>query len=114
MSRDVEIQKGFAKDPLTFLAEVFPVLGFKNALGIVGVPSKKVRSDLPILVMIGEKDTVGGINSNKTLVKAYRKNSGTEDIELFVYDDCRHEIYNELNKADVIGDLVGWINQRVS
>jgi alpha-beta hydrolase superfamily lysophospholipase len=113
LSRDFEIQKGFAQDPLTFLAEVFPVLGFKNALEILGVPSKKVRSDLPILVMIGEKDTVGGINSNKALVKAYRRNSGTEDIELFVYDDCRHEIYNELNKDSVIDDLVNWINKRL-
>jgi alpha-beta hydrolase superfamily lysophospholipase len=113
LSRDVEIQKGFALDPLTFLAEVFPVLGVINALEIIGVPSKNVRSDLPILVMIGEKDTVAGINSNKALVKAYRRNSGTEDIELFVYDECRHEIYNELNKDVVIADLVSWINKRV-
>jgi alpha-beta hydrolase superfamily lysophospholipase len=113
LSRDVEIQKGFAEDPLTFLAEVFPVLGFENALEIIGVPSKKVRSDLPILVMIGEKDTVGGINSNKALVKAYRRNSETEDIELFVYDECRHEIYNELNKEAVIEDLVSWVTKRI-
>ena len=113
LSRDVEIQKGFAQDPHTFLAEVFPVLGVINALEIIGVPSKNVRSDLPILVMIGEKDAVAGINSNKALVKAYRRNSGTEDIELFVYDDCRHEIYNETNKDVVIADLVSWINKRV-
>jgi alpha-beta hydrolase superfamily lysophospholipase len=92
---------------------VFPVLGVINALEIIGVPSKNVRSDLPILVMIGEKDTVAGINSNKALVKAYRRNSGTEDIELFVYDDCRHEIYNETNKDAVIADLVTWIEKRL-
>ena len=114
LSRDVEIQNKFVTDPLTFLALAMQVFGIKNSLQLFGTPSKDIRKDLPILVQVGEADPIGGERSNKALVEAYRKNAGTEDIELFVYHDCRHEIYNELNKADVIGDLVGWINQRIS
>ena len=114
LSRDVEIQNKFVSDPLTFLALAMQVFGIKNSLQLFGTPSKDIRKDLPILVQVGEADPIGGERSNKALVEAYRKNAGTEDIELFVYHDCRHEIYNELNKADVIGDLVGWINQRIS
>jgi alpha-beta hydrolase superfamily lysophospholipase len=114
LSRDVEVQKKFVADPLTFLAAAMQVLGVKNSLQMLGKPSKSVRSELPILVQVGEADPIGGEYSNKALVEAYRKNSGIEDIELFVYHEARHEIYNELNKDAVIQDLIDWINLRLS
>ena len=114
LSRDVEIQNKFVADPLTFLAAAAQVLGIKNSLEMFGKPSKDVRRDLPILVQVGEADPIGGEYSNKALVEAYRKNAGIEDIELYVYHDCRHEIYNELNKEAIIDDLVSWVNQRLS
>ena len=114
LSRDVEIQNKFVADPLTFLAAAAQVLGIKNSLEMFGKPSKDVRRDLPILVQVGEADPIGGEYSNKALVEAYRKNAGIDDIELYVYHECRHEIYNELNKEAIIDDLVTWVNQRVS
>ena len=114
LSRDVEVQNKFVADPLTFLAAAAQVLGIKNSLEMFGKPSKDVRHDLPILVQVGEADPIGGEYSNKALVEAYRKNAGIEDIELYVYHDCRHEIYNELNREAIIDDLVTWVNERVS
>jgi alpha-beta hydrolase superfamily lysophospholipase len=113
LSRDVEIQKAFVSDPLTFLAAALQVFGLKNSLKMFGKPSKNVRSDLPILVQVGEADPIGGEYSNKALVEAYRKNAGTQDIELFVYHDARHEIYNEINKDEILQDLINWINIRI-
>jgi alpha-beta hydrolase superfamily lysophospholipase len=114
LSRDVEIQNKFVADPLTFLALAMQVFGIKNSLQLFGTPSKEIRKDLPILVQVGEADPIGGERSNKALVEAYRKNAGIEDIELYVYHECRHEIYNELNKDAIIEDLITWVNQRVS
>jgi alpha-beta hydrolase superfamily lysophospholipase len=114
LSRDVKIQNKFVEDPLTFLALAMQVFGVKNSLQLFGPPAKTVRADLPILVQVGEADPIGGEYSNKALVEAYRKNAGIDDIELFVYHECRHEIYNELNKDAIIEDLVTWVNQRVS
>jgi alpha-beta hydrolase superfamily lysophospholipase len=113
LSRDVEVQKKFVADPLTFLAAAMKVFGVTNSLKLFGTPSKNVRSDLPILVQVGEADPIGGEYSNKALVEGYRKKSGIRDIELFVYHDARHEIYNELNKEDIIQDLINWINIRI-
>jgi alpha-beta hydrolase superfamily lysophospholipase len=113
LSRDVKIQNKFVEDPLTFLALAMQVFGVKNSLQLFGPPAKTVRSDLPILVQVGEADPIGGEYSNKALVQAYRKNAGIDDIELFVYHECRHEIYNELNKDAIIEDLVSWVNQRL-
>ena len=112
-NEDVEIQNKFVADPLTFLAAAAQVLGVKNSLLMFGKPSKQIRPNLPILVQVGEADPIGGEYSNKALVQAYRKNAGIDDIELFVYHECRHEIYNELNKEAIIADLVEWINQHV-
>jgi alpha-beta hydrolase superfamily lysophospholipase len=114
LSRDVKIQNKFVEDPLTFLALAMQVFGVKNSLQLFGPPAKTVRADLPILVQVGEADPIGGEYSNKALVEAYRKNAGIDDIELFVYHECRHEIYNELNKDAIIEDLVTWVNERVS
>lgn len=114
LSRDIEIQNKFVADPLTFLAAAMQVFGVANSLKLFGTPSKNVRSDLPILIQVGEADPIGGEYSNKALVEAYRKNSRTEDIELFVYHDARHEIYNEINKEAVIQDLIDWINIRIA
>jgi alpha-beta hydrolase superfamily lysophospholipase len=113
LSRDVEVQKKFVADPLTFLAAAMQVFGVANSLKLFGTPSKNVRSDLPILIQVGEADPIGGEYSNKALVEAYRKKSGIKDIELFVYHDARHEIYNELNKDEILQDLVKWINIRI-
>jgi alpha-beta hydrolase superfamily lysophospholipase len=63
---------------------------------------------------VGEADPIGGEYSNKALVEAYRKNAGIDDIELFVYHECRHEIYNELNKDLIIKDLIFWLLKRLS
>ena len=114
LSRDVEIQHKFVADPLTFLALAMQVFGIKNSLQLFGTPSKEIRRDLPILIQVGEADPIGGEYSNKALVQAYRKNAGIDDIELFVYHECRHEIYNELNKEAIIEDLVTWINKKIS
>jgi alpha-beta hydrolase superfamily lysophospholipase len=114
LSRDVKIQNKFVEDPLTFLALAMQVFGVKNSLQLFGPPAKTIRSDLPILVQVGEADPIGGEYSNKALVQAYRKNAGIDDIELFVYHECRHEIYNELNKDAIIEDLVTWVNKRLT
>ena len=113
LSRDVDVQKRFVADPLTFLAAAMQVFGVANSLKLFGTPSKNVRSNLPILVQVGEADPIGGEYSNKALVEAYRKKAGIQDIELFVYHDARHEIYNELNKDDILQDLIKWINTRI-
>ena len=57
-----------------------------------------VPKDLPILILSGEKDPVGG---NKKLVEklyyVYQKNS-IKYLEMKLYPEARHEILLELNK----------------
>jgi alpha-beta hydrolase superfamily lysophospholipase len=46
------------------------------------------------------------------LANAYRKR-GVDDIVLFIYEGARHEIYNETNKDEVLGDLATWLEAHI-
>ena len=75
--------------------------------------AKKIRSDLPILIMSGDKDPVG--NYGKGVKKVYDRlaDAGVEDVTLRLYVDCRHELFNETNKEVVIKNTVDWIEEKL-
>jgi alpha-beta hydrolase superfamily lysophospholipase len=68
---------------------------------------------LPVYVAVGSNDPVNaGLTLLWALVDRYRA-AGLGDVTVRVYDDGRHEILNEINRAEVIDDLLQWL-QRVS
>jgi alpha-beta hydrolase superfamily lysophospholipase len=79
-----------------------------NAREIVNVPK-----DLPIYIFSGDKDPVG--KNGKGVLKlamAYKKH-GISDLSYKLYKDGRHEMLNETNKAEVICDVIKWLNAHV-
>lgn len=113
LSRDAEVAKAFIADPKAFYADAAKVFGLVNAARIYGTPSKDVRDDLPMLIMVGSDDPIGAERGAKALVDAYRKKSGVTDIELIVYHDARHEVYNETNREEVFADLLAWLQEHL-
>jgi alpha-beta hydrolase superfamily lysophospholipase len=72
-----------------------------------------IRHDLPIYVVVGDQDPVGNqLARVHALVGRYR-NAGLTDVELRVYPDARHEVFNETNRDDVERDLLRWLERRV-
>jgi alpha-beta hydrolase superfamily lysophospholipase len=68
---------------------------------------------LPLYIAVGSKDPVNAdLALLWALVDRYR-DAGMSDVTVRVYDDGRHEILNETNRAEVIGDLLNWL-KRVS
>ena len=113
LSRDPEVHRAFRADPLTFDAKVVERFGVVDALRLMGRPARDLPNDLPILIMIGGEDTLGGEESVARLADAYVTRSGLSDVEAIVYPGARHEVFNETNKEQVIGDLVAWLDSRV-
>ncbi|WP_424393566.1 alpha/beta fold hydrolase [Mycobacterium sp.] len=67
--------------------------------------------DLPVYVAVGSKDPVNGaLTLLWPLVDRYRA-AGLSDVTVRVYDDGRHEILNEINRAEVIDDLLQWLHR---
>jgi alpha-beta hydrolase superfamily lysophospholipase len=73
----------------------------------------QVRFDLPLHVAVGGADPVGGQAMAPVLVDRYRA-AGLTEVTLRVYPDARHEILNETNADEVVGDIISWIDGVVS
>ena len=66
-----------------------------------------------MLLQAGTDDTLGGRRSVERLAREYRDRSGLADVTALLYEGARHEVYNETNRDQVIGDLIAWIEQHV-
>lgn len=113
LSRDPEVWARFAADPLTFDAKVAKLFGMREALRLIGRPTKLNR-DLPLLILIGSEDPLGGPASVALLARAYRSRGGLTDVEVRVYEGGRHEMFNETNRDEVVADLVAWLDTKVA
>jgi alpha-beta hydrolase superfamily lysophospholipase len=109
LSRDREVGIKFNADPLIFPETAIDVFGFLGVTKLLGVPSKKLPNEIPVLLIAGSDDPLGGERGNKMLLNAFRR-AGVQDVSLIVYQDARHEVFNELNKDEVIADVVEWLN----
>ncbi|QEO08955.1 alpha/beta hydrolase [Protaetiibacter larvae] len=112
LSRDPAVWAAFAADPLTFDAKVLALFGLADTLRLLGTP-KKLARDLPMLIMIGEEDPLGGPKSVERLATAYRTRGGLSDVTLTVYPGARHETLNETNQTEVRADVIAWLDAHV-
>ncbi|MBV7301488.1 alpha/beta hydrolase [Corynebacterium sp. TAE3-ERU2] len=64
--------------------------------------------DLPILVVSGAKDPVGGASGATQVANRYDA-AGVDRVSAVVYPGKRHEILQETNKQQVYEDLLLWI-----
>ena len=112
LSRDTAVHAAAASDPLMVDAKVMTLFGVADSLRLLGRPAKALARDLPLLIQIGSDDPLGGEKSVRTLASAYAKRSGLTDITVQVYPEARHEVFNELNKDEVIADLAAWLDAR--
>ena len=59
-------------------------------------------------VVSGENDPVGDFGKGVRYVYDNLKNNGAK-VELKLYPEARHELFNEINRDEVFADLVKWI-----
>jgi alpha-beta hydrolase superfamily lysophospholipase len=112
LSRDRKVGEAFIADPKTFPESATKVFGLRNSATLLGLPSKRMRSDLPILLLAGSDDPIGGEKGNRMLANAYAK-SGIQDIRFVSYHQGRHEVFNETNRLEVFADLIAWLDDKL-
>ncbi len=71
---------------------------------------RKVPSSLPVLFISGEKDPVGGMGEGVRRVSEEFRACGIKNVTVRLYPDCRHELFNELNRQEVYSDLISWLS----
>ena len=114
LSRDRAIVDKYNADPFTqfmFTAgaydDMFLGLVYLNNMDNI----KKMPRDLPVLITAGDRDPVG--NFGKAVKGLYEtfKEIGMKNVELKLYHEGRHEILNEINRAEVYDDMLAWFNK---
>ena len=74
---------------------------------------KKIPENLPLFVICGSDDPVGGYTKSvKKLVRCYSK-YGIKSVILKIYPGARHELLNETNRDEVISDILLWIDKTI-
>lgn len=74
---------------------------------------KRTRNDLPILIISGDHDPVGGCGKELKHLSAIYKKWGYHRVTSKLYVDCRHELLQELNSDEVMKDILTWITKQI-
>lgn len=117
LSRDkAEVQK-YADDPLCGF--VFTAGGFRDLFnGLVALSDvnrlKRLPKDLPVHIISGDMDPVGGMGEGVRTVRDQYKDAGLTDVSMVLYEGGRHEIFNETNRNEVMDELADWLDALVS
>jgi alpha-beta hydrolase superfamily lysophospholipase len=72
-----------------------------------------IRKDLPVHVMVGDRDPVNGQLALVNALVTRLRSAGLTDVTLTVWPEARHEIFNETNRNEVEADLLAWLDRVV-
>jgi alpha-beta hydrolase superfamily lysophospholipase len=95
-----------------------PICGFTSSVQLwievldalaAGLPSPPAR--LPVYVVLGERDPVCGPDPTAHKLIAQFIDAKIDRLSHCVYPEARHELFHEINREEVIRDLVGWLDQ---
>lgn len=77
---------------------------------------RNIPPALPILLISGERDPLSFDNSRHGIEKLaeHLRSGGVREVSVRLYEDARHEIFNEINRHEVIDDVLAWLDTRFS
>lgn len=116
LSRDnAEVDK-YINDP--WCGAVFTAGFFRDMLeGLAfinqGENIEKIQKHLPVYLFSGANDPVGANTKGVTQVYETLKKTGISDVTLKFYPDGRHEMLNEINRAEVFSDVTAWLDKHI-
>ena len=111
ISRDEEAVDRYVDDPLCG-GQYSNQLWSDLTGGLLEITARKalasVRADMPILILGGGDDPLGGQIGLTRLADAYRK-TGHDNVALTIYPGGRQEMLNETNRNEVMKDIIDWV-----
>ncbi len=112
-TRDEEEVDKYKKDPKCGIN--FTANGYLNLLKGSYYLSKQKNIDktldVPIFIISGDKDPVGGMGKGVIRVMKMLEKAGLNKVEIRLFKDARHELLNETNKTEVYKVIFNWLNK---
>lgn len=116
LSRDAAVVDAYIADPLCGFAPT-PALANAMMTGLLYIQNasnlKHMNQDLPVHFIAGGEDPVGAYGDGVRKAAQMFIRSGMKHVSVKLYPGCRHEIHNELNKAEVYADVARWISGKI-
>lgn len=109
VSRDPQVVAAYEADPLVHHGKL--PAGIAKALIGVGetMPQRAAALTAPLLVVHGGQDKLIPVAGSERLVDCV----GSSDVNLKVYPELYHEVFNEPERAVVLDDVTTWIATRL-
>ncbi|MGV1087207.1 MAG: alpha/beta hydrolase [Mycobacterium sp.] len=109
VSRDPNVVADYNADPLVYRGKI--PAGIAKALLVVGETMHQRAPGItaPLLVVHGEDDQLVSAEGSKRLVECI----GSTDVELKIYPELYHEVFNEPEREQVLDDVTTWIQARL-
>ena len=117
LTSDKDIVNKYIEDPLC--GYPFTVNAYKALFKLLNYVCKTrnlktIPKNLPILVVCGDADPVGNYGKAPRRVFAQYQKLGIEDVTLKTYENMRHEVLNETDRAKVYEDILAWVEKHIS
>jgi acylglycerol lipase len=109
ISRDPAVVAAYDADPLVFRGALTAGVGGAMLRAMESFPPRLPSLRLPLLVMTGTDDKLVKPEGAAMVERL----AGSEDKTLMTYTGLFHEIFNEPEQDQVLGDLVGWLDERL-
>ena len=109
LATDSSVGADFLKDPLNYSGGILAGFGWATLKATREVGQLFVQFDLPMFVLHGADDKLSDPQGSREL----HHQAVSNDKSLKIYEELRHEIFNELEKEKVLGDVRDWIEARL-
>lgn len=114
LSRDADEVDKYVADPLCGWAAPSPAGIVSLARAADPEALSAIPKDLPILLISGRDDPVGGAGGEGVEAVAQRyRDAGLTDVEVHLYPEARHELLNETNRDEVTADVLAFLDRTV-
>ena len=110
ISRDQSVVDAYSADPLVYTGKMSAGIGAALINAMERFPARYPSLKLPLLIMHGTDDRLADISGSKAL----EAGAVNADVTSHYYEGLFHEIFNEPEQAQVLDDLVSWLDRIVS
>lgn len=110
VSRDPEVVQRYVSDPLVHSGKISARLVTELFAMMDAVAAGRSALTLPMLVMHGDADAMTPPEGSRVFYEGI----GSTDKQLELYPGLYHEIFNEPERQQVLGELADWIMAHVA
>ena len=117
LSRDEAQVDANLADPLcSFKPTVSMFRDMMKGLQFIGDSRNLARMDksTPVYFLSGDQDPVGSMGKGVRKVERMFRRAGCTDVTVRLYPGGRHEMFNEINRQEVMEDLLAWIEEKLA